>query len=123
MDELSGQGDLQGLFEARRRIVAAFEDIAAGTEALASLVVAQAEAPADPAEIARLRGALGEERAANAQLEERVRALRERSGGEAGAALAEAQNRMVALESADAAREAEIEAVLRELIPLLEEAC
>ena len=123
MDELSGQGDLQGLFEARRRIVAAFEDIAAGTEALASLVVEQAEAPSDPAEVARLREALDEERAANAQLEERVRALRERGGGDAEAALAEAQNRMVSLESTEAAREAEIEAVLRELIPLLEEAC
>lgn len=121
MDELSGQGNLQGLFEARRRIVAAFEDIAAGTEALASQVVAQAEAPADLAELARLREALEEERTANSQLEERVRALRER--GDPDGTLEEAQNRMVALESAEAARTAEIEAVLRELIPLLEEAC
>ena len=127
MDDLSGQGDLQALFEARRRIVAAFEDIAAGTEALASLALARDEDAVDPAEVARLRDALEEERAANAQLEERVRSLRGR-GEEAaevealGSELAAARDRLAAVEAHDAARTAEIDAVLSELIPLLEEA-
>ena len=125
MDELSGQGDLQALFEARRRIVAAFEDIASGTEALASLVMAQEEPEADPPEVARLRAELDEERTANAQLEERVKVLRERGGAEAGEvreALAAATGRLAAIEAEDAARRAEIDSILAELIPLLEDA-
>lgn len=123
MDDMSGQGDLQALYEVRRRIVAAFEDIAAGTEALASYALSREDA-VDPAEVSRLREALNEERTANAQLEERLRALRER-GGSADvleAELATARTRVVELESAEAAREAEMDAVLSELIPLLEEA-
>ncbi len=124
MDDLTGQGDLRDLFEARRRIVAAFEDIAAGTEALASYALARDEAQVDLAEVTRLREALEEERTANAQLEERVRALRER-GGSAEAVeseLAAARGRLAELESREGARAAEIDAVLSELIPLLEEA-
>lgn len=120
MDDLSGQGDLQALFEARRRIVTAFEDIAAGTEALASLALARDDEAVDPAEVARLREALEEERTANAQLEERLRSLRGR-GAEAEE-LAAARERLAAVEAEEAARAAEIDAVLSELIPLLEEA-
>jgi hypothetical protein len=122
MDDVSGQGDLHALFEARRRIVAAFEDIAAGTEALASYALAREEA-VDPAEVARLLEALDEERTANAQLEERVRALRERGGSldAVEAELGAVRGRLAELEASEAARAAEIDAVLSELIPLLEE--
>lgn len=124
MDDLSGHGDLQALFEARRRIVAAFEDIAEGTEALASYALARDEEPVDPAEVARLREALDEERTANAQLEERIRALRERGGSvdAVESELAAARDRLAALAATEAARAAEMDAVLSELIPLLEEA-
>jgi len=120
MDEMSGQGDLQALFEARRRIVAAFEDIAAGTEALASYALSRDEEVVDPLEVARLREALQEERVVNAQLEERVRSLRQK--GEGAGEIAETRERLAAAEADAEARAAEIEAVLLELIPLLEEA-
>lgn len=132
MDEQSGQADLQALFEMRRRTVAAFEDIATGVEALASHLVDRAEAEtegsgsaADPDEVRRLREALEEERTANAQLEERVRALHARGEGRAEAAeaaLAQERERAAAAERAEASRAAELDAVLAELIPLLEEA-
>lgn len=124
MDDLSGHGELQALVEARRRIVAAFEDIAAGTEALASYALARDEDPVDPAEVARLREALDEERTVSAQLEERVRALRERGSAldAVEAELAAVRSRLAEVEAAEAARAAEMDAVLSELIPLLEEA-
>ena len=124
MDELSGQGDLQALFEARRRIVAAFEDIAAGTEALVTLAQVPAPAPTiDPEEVKRLRVELEEERIANAQLEERVRVLNGRlRSGTGDEALAAAQSRVAELEALLAARAAEVDAVLARLVPLLEEA-
>ena len=140
MIDPSAQGDLQAFFDARRRIIASFEDIATGTEALVSLAYGKLDdsAPTDsppvdsgderaePEEVARLRALLDEERMANAQLEERVRALRERQDAEGptdpGAELDAAQARVAELESAQAARQAELDAVLAELIPLLEEA-
>ncbi|MBP1805988.1 hypothetical protein [Rubellimicrobium aerolatum] len=117
MDEPDGSGDLGDLLEARRRIVAAFEGIANGAEALA--------ARADIArEVEGLRAALEEERMANAQLEERVRALRDREN--ARLALEEEARRLraevTALRAARAAEQGELDAVLDELIPLVEEA-
>lgn len=135
MDEQSGQADLQALFEMRRRMVAAFEDIAMGVEALASQLVNQSEdgasagsgpqEPGDLGEVARLREALEEERTANAQLEERVRVLHARGEGRAEAAeadLSQARERAAAAAAAESTRAAELDAVLSELIPLLEEA-
>ncbi len=117
MDESGGSGDLGDLLEARRRIVAAFEGIAGGAEALA----AQAATAAD---MERLRAELDDERVVNAQLEERVRALRERETDRA--ALEEEVTRLRAeVETLRAARDAErgeIDAVLSELIPIVEEA-
>lgn len=117
MDTLVGAGDLGDLLEARRRIVAAFEGIAAGAEALAARA-AEAE------ELDRLRAELEDERTANAQLEERIRTLRERDG--ARAALEEEVSRLraevVELRAAREAERSELDAVLSELIPLVEDA-
>lgn len=116
MDD-AGLGDLGDVLEARRRIVAAFEGIAAGAEALAS-VAAQAS------EIERLRAELEEERLVNAQLQERVRALREREAGRSPLEeeIARLRAEMADIRSAREAERGEIDAVLKELIPLVEEA-
>jgi chromosome segregation ATPase len=117
MDASVGAGDLGDLLEARRRIVAAFEGIAAGAEALA----AQAE---KAEEVETLRAALEEERIVNAQLEERLRSLRDRDGSRA--ALEEEVARLRAdladLQARHDAQRGELDAVLSELIPLVEEA-
>lgn len=131
MDDQIGQGDLEDILEARRRIVAAFEGIAADSEALAQHL---AEAP-DPAELDRLRAAIEEERVVNAQLSERNRVLHERAGHErAGASaadgrvadleqgLARAREEVAGHEARRAAERAEMDEVLAELIPLIEEA-
>jgi ribosomal protein L16 Arg81 hydroxylase len=73
--------------ELEQRIKAALDRIARGVEAL-DLAPAEVPAPAeplaesDPGEIAALRDALEDERIANAQLEERVRAIREKQEGD-----------------------------------------
>lgn len=121
-----GLAGLDDLLEARRRIVAAFEGIAAGAEALAARrAPASDTAPgADPEELARLRAELDEERLANAQLEARVKALRDRA--EAPPAieteLASARAELAALRAERATLRAELDAVLSELAPILEEA-
>ena len=61
--------------ELERRITAALERIGAGLDGIA---LAGAEAGSGATEQARLRESLEAERAANAQLNERVRAIRER---------------------------------------------
>jgi hypothetical protein len=116
MDD-AGLGDLGDVLEARRRIVAAFEGIAAGAEALAA-VAAQA------AELDRLRGELEDERLANAQLQERIRALREREGSRAAQEeeLARLRAELADLRATRDAERGEIDAVLEELIPLIQEA-
>lgn len=117
MDMSVGAGDLGDLMEVRRRIVAAFEGIAAGAEALAARA-------AEADELDRLRLEIAEERMVNAQLQERIRALREREGSRP--ALEEELQRLRAeLAELRARREAErreLDAVLAELIPLVEEA-
>ena len=109
MDDAS-LGDLGDVLEARRRIVAAFEGIAAGAEALAA-VAAQA------AELDRLRGELEDERLANAQLQERIRALREREGSRADQEeeLARLRAELADLKSRRDAEQGEIDAVLHAL--------
>ncbi len=116
MDDAS-LGDLGDILEARRRIVAAFEGIAAGAEALAT-VAAQA------AELDRIRAELEDERLANAQLQERIRALREREASRTAQdeELARLQTELNDLKAARETERGEIDAVLEELIPLVEEA-
>ena len=60
--------------ELERRITAAMDRIGQGIEALSSVSTEQASA--DPEELQRLQGSLEDERLANAQLEERVRAIK-----------------------------------------------
>ncbi|WP_246082502.1 hypothetical protein [Rubellimicrobium rubrum] len=117
MDESGGAGDLGDLLEARRRIVAAFEGIAGGAESLAAKA-------ASAAEIERLRVELDDERVVNAQLEERVRALRERESDRAAleAEVIRLRAEVEALKAARDAERGEIDAVLSELIPIVEEA-
>jgi uncharacterized protein (DUF885 family) len=104
-----GQG-MQQIAELERRITAALERIGRGVETLAAPKAAHeggvheggaqdAGAPfaADHAEIARLTEALDEERMANAQLNERLRVLRDKdSESQAGMAarLAESGNQI-----------------------------
>ncbi|MEC3860620.1 hypothetical protein VK792_04935 [Mesobacterium sp. TK19101] len=75
--------------ELERRIAAAFDRIGKGVEGLeAELAAARADPPppqADPAELEALRQALADERTANAQLEERVRAIREKQESQVAA--------------------------------------
>jgi small-conductance mechanosensitive channel len=127
MDERGGQDDLQEIQDARDRIIAAFETIAAGAETLAL----RASQAIDPAELARLHEEIDEERMANAQLAERIRILHEREAAQRAPAgrvtelegsLAEAQEQIADLTARRAAERAEVEAVLAELMPLIEEA-
>jgi precorrin isomerase len=117
MDETGSSGDLGDLLEARRRIVAAFEGIAEGAEALAAKAALLTD-------LDRLRAEVEEERIVNAQLQERVRALRDRENGRL--ALEEEVTRLRAevaeLRAARDAERGEIDTVLSELIPIVEEA-
>jgi chromosome segregation ATPase len=117
MDAAHASGDLGDLLEARRRILAAFERIASGAENLSAQALRASE-------IDRLRAELEEERIVNAQLQERVRALRERDTGRAALEdeLARARARIAELEAAREAEHQEIDSVLSELIPIVEEA-
>ncbi|GGH60307.1 hypothetical protein GVY41_16840 [Frigidibacter albus] len=78
---------MSDITEYERRIAAALERIGHGVEALAQPVaVAPEPAPAgDAGEVIALREALESERAANAQLVERVRAIKEKQDSTIGA--------------------------------------
>jgi predicted RNase H-like nuclease (RuvC/YqgF family) len=68
--------------EFERRISAALDRLARGVESLGAEGAGGApEGGADAEEVTRLRAELEEERLANAQLEERVRAIREKQDG------------------------------------------
>ena len=113
--EADGDG-IARLRGARERMAAAFSAIAAGAGAVAAR-----------AELDRLRAELEEERIANAQLQERVRALKERAPDAADSRRLEEELSLARAEIArlreEAARDRdEIEAILRELVPLVEEA-
>jgi septation ring formation regulator EzrA len=77
---------MQEIAELERRITAALERIGQGVASLAA-APAQSELPASmaEAELARLTEALDEERMANAQLNERLRVVRDKDGGEKAA--------------------------------------
>ncbi|SEP55871.1 hypothetical protein [Thalassovita taeanensis] len=62
--------------ELERRITAAMDRIARGVEVLSAAPPEAAEPVVDEAELTELRQALDDERLANAQLEERVKAIR-----------------------------------------------
>jgi chromosome segregation ATPase len=117
MDMAVVAGDLGDLLEARRRIVAAFEGIAAGAEALAARA-------AEADELDRLRAELEEERTVNAQLQERIRALRDRETGRTTLEeeVSRLRSELAALMAARDSQRAELDAILAELIPLVEEA-
>ena len=86
---------MSDITEYERRIAAALERIGHGVETLAQPVAAAPEpapasdaprpAPAGDAEVTALREALESERAANAQLVERVRAIKEKQDSTIGA--------------------------------------
>lgn len=85
--------------ELERRITAAMDRIGQGVEALASAApAAPAEPQVDPEEVDKLKTALEEERLANAQLEERVKAIREKQDSKVSAleVQAEAQRESLA---------------------------
>ncbi len=75
--------DMQDVGELERRISAALERIGRGLDALAAPQEAgEAPPPVDPGEIAALRAQLEEERTTNAQLQERLRAVKEREAAQ-----------------------------------------
>lgn len=75
--------DMQDVGELERRISAALERIGRGLDALAAPQEADdAPPPVDPGEIAALRAQLEEERTTNAQLQERLRAVKEREAAQ-----------------------------------------
>jgi uncharacterized protein (DUF885 family) len=75
---------MQDLTELERRITAALQRIGAGIEAMApAAAVPLAAVPlADDPEVARLREALEAEKMLTAQLQERLRALKDRGGSD-----------------------------------------
>ena len=101
---------MQDIVELERRITAAIERITYGLERrVAGSQVAGAAVSTD--EVAQLTEALDEERMANAQLNERLRVLRERDGLGAEAASAE----LAAMKAQVAAQDDEI-ATLRRVL-------
>lgn len=132
---------MQDIAELERRITAAMERITQGVERLAG-----ADPTGAAADIARLTEALDEERMTNAQLNERIRVLRERLGGGADATeaqvaelttrlaaqeeelstlrrvLGEAGKEIAALRAARASDAAELAEITAALDPLLTEA-
>jgi DNA repair exonuclease SbcCD ATPase subunit len=76
---------MSDIAELERRIAAALERIDAGLDALAVVPAPEPAELRDEAEILRLTEALEAERAANAQLTERVRAIREKQDATVGA--------------------------------------
>ncbi|NEY89244.1 hypothetical protein [Tabrizicola oligotrophica] len=132
---------MQDIVELERRITAAMERIGSGLDRFAG----RASDSAGADELARLTEALDEERMANAQLNERVRVLREREIAGQGSAeaveelqaqlaaqideiatlrrvLAEAGKEIAALRAARSAEAAELAEVVAALEPLVTEA-
>ena len=133
---------MQDIVELERRITAAMERISTGLGRMAQ--AGSGDGAEAAAEIARLTEALDEERMANAQLNERIRVLREREGAAPDAAeadalkvqlaaqldeiatlrrvLGEAGKEIAALRAARAAEAAELADVVAALDPLVTEA-
>ena len=92
---------MSGLHEFDNRIAAALDRIRAGLAGPAATPVAAAAGGTDADLFARLRAELDEERMVNAQMEERVRLLKDRQESRIAhleAALAEERARMTALD-------------------------
>ena len=89
--------------ELERRIVAALDRIGQGVEALDAVraTVSDPVPAIDPEQLSRLQAALEEERQTNAQLEERVRAIREKQQGEVHSLRAELESKRAAAEQLD----------------------
>ncbi|WP_435312591.1 hypothetical protein [Primorskyibacter sedentarius] len=89
--------------ELERRIVAALDRIGQGVETLdaARAAVPEPVPAVDPEEVAQLRAALENERMTNAQLEERVRAIRDKQQGEVHSLRAELESKRAAMEKLD----------------------
>jgi hypothetical protein len=73
---------MQEIAELERRITAALERIGQGVASLVTAPTSDLPPSMAEAELARLTEALDEERMANAQLNERLRVLRDKDGGE-----------------------------------------
>src|SRR5690606_40004114 len=84
-----GLEDMSDIAELERRISAALARIEAGVEVLGAAPAETAPAARDEGEITRLTEELEAERAANAQLTERVRAIKEKQEPMGGAREAE----------------------------------
>ncbi len=116
---------MQDIAELERRITAALERITRGVDTLGA-AASEAAAPAeDSAEITRLTEALDEERMANAQLNERLRVIRDREAeARAGleAKIAQLTAELEALHASRAEAVAEMDDILTALTPLIEEA-
>lgn len=93
---------MSDITELERRISAALERLDAGIEALAAAPQPAEAAVRDDAELARLNEALEAERAANAQLTERVRAVREKQETTVGALESKVERLSGQLDAADA---------------------
>lgn len=101
--------------ELHARITAALDRIGSGIDGLGAAGAGGAAATAAAAEIARLTDALDAERTANAQLEERVRTIKERQDGtvEMLAAEVDRLRGLLAAEEGNTARLAKVNAELR----------
>lgn len=110
---------MQQIAELERRITAALERIGRGVDGLSAPVslVASPTAGIDPEEVARLNEALDEERMANAQLSERLRAVRDKEAASAAALHA----RIADLTRQDEERGAELNRLRRTVAHLTDE--
>ena len=88
--------------ELERRIASALDRIAQGVESLGGADRAPGAPAADAAAMADLQTALDEERVANAQLEERVKAIREKQDSQVATLRAEAEEARHGLAALDA---------------------
>jgi chromosome segregation ATPase len=108
---------MQQIAELERRITAALERIGRGVDVLSAPVLPSPTAGIDPEEVAQLNEALDEERMANAQLSERLRAVRDKEA-ETKAAL---NARIADLTRQDEERGAELNRLRRTVAHLTDE--
>lgn len=93
---------MSDIAELERRISAALARIEAGVEMLGAAPAETVPAPRDEDEIARLTEALEAERTANAQLTERVRAIKEKQEAIVGALEKKVERLTAQIDAADA---------------------
>lgn len=90
---------MQDIAELERRITAALERIGRGVASLATAPESELPASMAEAELARLTEALDEERMANAQLNERLRVVRDKDAGDRAALEAQVADLTAQLEA------------------------